>query len=355
MVFGSDGTFTKMNTDDLDFHLPQELIAQTPPANRAAARLLHYRRSDKSVVHRGFGELPELLREGDLLVFNDSRVVPAKIMLQKDTGGRIEGLFIADEGGGRWRVLLKNVGDSRRVLSFVEDPTLSMAVVERVFEGEFRVQISVTEPAVEVLARVGRMPLPPYIKRGKGGDPRDAMDRERYQTVYADQAGSVAAPTAGLHFTAGVMERLAERGVEVARVTLHVGMGTFKPVVAETLEGHAMHTEAYTLSEEAAGAINRAKRQGRRVVAVGTTATRVLESQPAGEVVEVSGETNILIYPPYEWRHVGALITNFHLPRSTLIALVAAWVGLDEQRRIYSEAIAMGYRFFSYGDTSLLE
>jgi S-adenosylmethionine:tRNA ribosyltransferase-isomerase len=199
------------------------------------------------------------------------------------------------------------------------------------------------------------MPLPPYIKRGKEGDPLDEMDRERYQTVYANLAGSVAAPTAGLHFTPELLQQLRSRGVETASVTLHVGMGTFKPVTAETLEEHGMHREAYTISADAAAAINRAKSAGRRIVAVGTTATRVLESQPAGEISAGSAETGILIYPPYDWKHVGAMVTNFHLPHSTLIALVAAFIGLDQQRRVYREAIEQKYRFFSYGDTSLLE
>jgi S-adenosylmethionine:tRNA ribosyltransferase-isomerase len=344
-----------MKTDELDFHLPPELIAQAPPADRAGARLLHYRRSDKSITHRVFGGLPDLLRDGDLLVFNDSRVVPAKLLLRKSTGGRVEGLFLADDGGGRWRVLLKNLGANREPLTFADAPDLVMTVTERVLEGEYRVEVSDPAPAATVLERVGRMPLPPYIKRDKEHDPLDGLDRERYQTVYANLAGSVAAPTAGLHFTPAIMDRLKGRGVESAYVTLHVGMGTFKPVVAETLESHAMHTESYTISSQAAGAINRARREGRRVVAVGTTATRVLESQGEGELDAKSGETSIFIYPPYRWKHVGAMVTNFHLPRSTLIALVAALIGLDEQRRVYREAVEQGYRFFSYGDTSFLE
>lgn len=344
-----------MKTDELDFHLPPDLIAQTPPGDRSEARLLHYRRADRSIVHRTFTDLPDLLRPGDLLVFNDSRVVPAKLLLRKSTGGRVEGLYLADEESGRWRVLLKNLGPNREPLTFADSPGLTMTVLERIHEGEYRVQVSSAEPAAEVLARVGRMPLPPYIKRGKEGDPLDEMDRERYQTVYAKLAGSVAAPTAGLHFTPAIMDRLKSRGVDSAYVTLHVGMGTFKPVVVDTLGEHAMHTESYTISPEAAAAVNRAKAEGRRIVAVGTTATRVLESQPEGDLSAGSGETSIFIYPPYRWKHVSAMVTNFHLPRSTLIALVAALIGLDEQRRLYREAIANRYRFFSYGDTSLLE
>lgn len=349
-----------MKTDDLDFHLPPELIAQTPPAERTASRLLHYTRATGTIAHRTFADLPDLLRKGDLLVFNDSRVVPAKILLRKPTGGRVEGLFLDEPSPGRWRVLLKNLGPLRPdvpplTLTFADDPALSATVLEKHAEGEHLIQLSSTDPAPTILERVGRMPLPPYIKRDKEHDPLDDLDRQRYQTVYANLAGSVAAPTAGLHFTPDLLARLESRGVESVYVTLHVGLGTFRPVTADTLDAHPMHTEPYTLPPETVDAINRAKRDDRRVISVGTTATRVLESQPPGDLSPTSGNTNIFIYPPYLWKHVSALITNFHLPRSTLIALVAAFVGLDEQRRIYAEAIAHRYRFFSYGDSSFLE
>jgi S-adenosylmethionine:tRNA ribosyltransferase-isomerase len=194
------------------------------------------------------------------------------------------------------------------------------------------------------------MPLPPYIKRDKQRDERDEFDRQRYQTVFAKQGGAVAAPTAGLHFSEELFRELNAAKVERTFVTLHVGMGTFNSITAERLEDHQMHAESYTIDEAAAEAINRAKREGRRVIAVGTTTARVLESQPAGEIAPTTAETSIFIYPPYEWKHVNAMITNFHLPRSTLIAMIAALVGLDEQRRIYAEAIREKYRFFSYGD-----
>jgi len=207
-----------------------------------------------------------------------------------------------------------------------------------------------------LLSRVGRMPLPPYIKREKEHDARDDADRERYQTVYARVPGAVAAPTAGLHFTDALISQLDAAGAEKTFVTLHVGIGTFRPVSAQSLEEHLMHSEAYTISADAAAALNRAKAQGRRIIAIGTTSARVLESQPAGEAfVAKTAETSIFIYPPYQWRHVDALITNFHLPRSTLIAMIAAMVGLDEQRRIYAEAIGARYRFFSYGDAMFVE
>ena len=212
------------------------------------------------------------------------------------------------------------------------------------------------QSAMEILGRVGRMPLPPYIRRGKGGDPLDSMDRDRYQTVFARTPGAVAAPTAGLHFSSELLAELDGIGVERVNVTLHVGMGTFKPIKSATLEKHAMHSESYEIDAAAAAALNRAKRENRRIVAVGTTSARVLESQPADRpFVETQDRTELLIYPPYAWKHVGAMVTNFHLPRSTLIALVAAMTGLEEQRRIYAEAIALKYRFFSYGDAMFIE
>ena len=347
--------FNVMRTADLDFHLPSELIAQDPLPNRSASRLLHYRRSDKRVEHRVFSDLPTVLRRGDLLVFNDARVLPARFMLRKETGGLIEGLFLSQPNERRWRVLLRNLGSYRGTLSFV-DAGLIATIAEVGAGGEYVLDVDTPEPAPAVLSRIGRMPLPPYIKREKGRDARDDADRERYQTVYAAAPGAVAAPTAGLHFTPQLLAQLEGAGVERTFVTLHVGLGTFKPVEVDELAQHAMHREAYTISEEAAMGVNRAKRDGRRIVAVGTTAARVLESQPAdADFAGTSGETDIFIYPPYAWKHVGAMITNFHLPKSTLIALVAAMVGLEEQRRIYREAIEQRYRFFSYGDASFIE
>lgn len=344
-----------MRTSDLDFDLPPALIAQDPLPDRAASRLLHYTRSDKRIAHRVFSDLPSLLRPGDLLVFNDARVLPARFMLRKQTGGFIEALFLAQPSPRRWKVMLRNLGGYRGPLALVE-ADLSARVIEAGTGGEYTLEIDTDEPAAVVLSRVGRMPLPPYIKRDKGHDARDDADRERYQTVYAAVPGAVAAPTAGLHFTPQLLAELDAKGIERAFVTLHVGMGTFKPVEADELSGHVMHREAYTISPAGADALNRAKRERRRIIAVGTTAARVLESQPANaDFVAKSAETGIFIYPPYAWRHVGAMVTNFHLPKSTLIALVAAMVGLEEQRRTYREAIEQRYRFFSYGDAMLIE
>jgi S-adenosylmethionine:tRNA ribosyltransferase-isomerase len=347
-----------MRTDELDFDLPSELIAQAPMADRSGSRLLRYQRESKGIEDRRFVELPDVLGAGDLLVFNDARVIPAKFVLRKSTGGRIEGLFLSEPEVGHWRVMLKNLGHAPvgTELEFESEPGL-VAKLGAVFgEGEYLLEIFPAQKAFEVLDRVGRMPLPPYIKREKGADPLDELDRDRYQTIYADAPGAVAAPTAGLHFTAELLEHLREKGVEMAKITLHVGAGTFKPVNADTLESHVMHRESYVISPMAAEQLNRAKFENRRIVAVGTTSARVLESWPPDKVFEEwADSTQIFIYPPYRWKHVDALITNFHLPRSTLIALVAAMTGLEEQRRIYGQAIEKGYRFFSYGDAMLIE
>jgi S-adenosylmethionine:tRNA ribosyltransferase-isomerase len=251
--------------------------------------------------------------------------------------------------------MLKNAGNTPASLKFVNDPSLAARVVLKE-QDEYEIEVGSDEPAPKILARLGRMPLPPYIRRDKGQDARDGDDRQRYQTVYARESGAVAAPTAGLHFTPEMFEQLEASGVERIFVTLHVGLGTFKPVSAETLESHQMHAESYSISAAPAAALNRAKKEGRRIVAVGTTSARVLESQPAGEsFVAKSDQTSIFIYPPYEWKHISAMITNFHLPRSTLIAMIAALVGLDEQRRLYEIAIEERYRFFSYGDAMFVE
>jgi S-adenosylmethionine:tRNA ribosyltransferase-isomerase len=345
-----------VRTDELDFHLPPELIAQAPSDRRERSRLLHYRRADRSVAHRLFVDLPDLLRTGDLLVFNDARVVPARFALRKPTGGMVDALFVAQLGPRRWQVMLRSAGSSAVTLHFAEALDVTARVVERAEAGLHVIEVSTDEPALEFLASIGRMPLPPYIRRAREHDPRDELDRDRYQTVYARSAGSIAAPTAGLHFTPELLDALHARGVERATVTLDVGLGTFKSVTAKCVEDHVMHVETYRIDAEAVDALSRAKSDGRRIVAVGTTSARVLESQPHdAPFTAKSDSTDLLIYPPYDWKHVGALITNFHLPRSTLIALVAAFVGLDEQRRLYQIAIEQKYRFFSYGDAMLLD
>ena len=295
------------------------------------------------------------MRSGDLLVFNDARVLPARFVLRKSTGGRIEALFLRETAPGRWQVLLKNLGSVSGPLIFSDEPNVLATIKHAIGSGEYEIELSLSISAAELLGRVGRMPLPPYIRREKDYDERDKLDRARYQTVFARSPGAVAAPTASLHFTDELLDSLAARGIERTFVTLHVGLGTFKPVTTQTLEQHAMHVESYSIEPSAAEVINSAKSQGRRILAVGTTAARVLESQPQGLIAPASGQTGIFIYPGYHWKHVSAMITNFHLPRSTLIAMIAAMVGLDEQRRIYQTAIQQRYRFFSYGDAMLID
>ncbi|MGD0461546.1 MAG: tRNA preQ1(34) S-adenosylmethionine ribosyltransferase-isomerase QueA [Tepidisphaeraceae bacterium] len=347
-----------MRTDELDFDLPPELIAQTPLEDRSASRLLHYVRASGAIHDRVFSDLPSLLCPGDVLVFNDSKVIPARFSLKKTTGGQIEGLFLCEPVIGQWLALLRGVGQPAQgtILHFDSDPSLRATILAGRGRGEFLIQISEPIPALDLLNGIGRMPLPPYIRRRKQTDERDSLDRARYQTVYADSPGAVAAPTAGLHFTPDLLRRLDDAGIGRVLITLHVGAGTFKPISADSLADHPMHAESYSISPAAAEALNRARTDSRRIVAVGTTSARVLESQPPDQrFIPTQGQTSIFIYPPYRWNHVGALITNFHLPRGTLIALVAAMTGLKEQRRIYEHAIAQHYRFFSYGDAMLIE
>lgn len=348
---------TELKLSDLDYDLPEELIAQTPASRRDESRLLHYRRADRSITHRKFSDLPKLLRAGDLLVMNDSRVAPARFTLVKSTGGLVDALFVQEISIGHWRVMLRNLGSIRDDLrlSVKDFPELVVHSIRRTDDGLFDVQLDSKEPAHTLLDKVGRMPLPPYIKREKLKDDRDESDRERYQTVFAHQHGSIAAPTAGLHFTPAIFAELDRVGIERAFVTLHVGLGTFKPIEVDDLSQHKMHIERYSIDVKTADQINRAKRDHRRIVTVGTTATRVLESQPGGEITPTSGHTQLFIRPPYEFRHIHALITNFHQPRSTLIALVMSFMGIEEQKRAYAEAIRERYRFLSYGDSMLIE
>ncbi|HEV8291260.1 MAG TPA: tRNA preQ1(34) S-adenosylmethionine ribosyltransferase-isomerase QueA, partial [Tepidisphaeraceae bacterium] len=266
----------------------------------------------------------------------------------------VDGLFLNQEAQGQWRVMLRNAGTAIKMV--FEEAGIAATILKQGEGGEYLISVDDPRSALEILDSVGRMPLPPYIHRSRQHDDRDAVDRERYQTVYSKEPGAIAAPTAGLHFTEEILRELEAGGIQKTFVTLHVGAGTFKPVTANDLTQHAMHSEAYSIDPATAEALNRAKNEKRRIIAVGTTSARVLESQPENSpFTPRSAETSIFIYPPYRWKQVDALITNFHLPRSTLIALVAAMVGLEEQRRIYQAAIADHYRFFSYGDAMFIE
>lgn len=340
-----------MRLAELQYDLPPELIAQAPCRPRDAARLLVVDRASGAMEHRIFRDLGEYLNAGDCLVLNDTRVIPARFHCRRATGGRIEALFL-DAAHDSWRMLLKpsarlRAGERLRC----ERGETELELIKRGERGAWTVRPRPEIEPFELLARIGQMPLPPYIRRDDG----PVVDDERqYQTVYAARPGAVAAPTAGLHFTPELLDGLTERGVHRTQVTLHVGLGTFAPVEAENLRDHHMHVERYSVSEAAADSIARTLREGGRAVAVGTTVVRVLESFGVEPVVARGGETDIFIYPPHEFRHVDRLITNFHLPGSTLLALVSAFCGLELMRAAYEAAVREAYRFYSYGDAMLI-
>lgn len=338
-----------MQLSDFDFELPEDRIARHPVEPRDASRLLVLRRRDGALEHHGFGELPGLLAPGDLLVVNDSRVLPARLYFRKPTGGRVELLLVEPSSDGTWRCMAAASKGVRvgQVLRLEGDE--AEARVEAV-EGEGFVRVAFSEDAVSLAERRGQLPIPPYL--GRDTEPED---RDRYQTVFAreDKTGSVAAPTAGLHFTPDLLRRLRDRGVETARLTLHVGPGTFLPVRSEHVDEHRMHAERFDMPVETVRAIEAARARGSRVVAVGTTSVRTLESH-RGPLVPGSGRTDIFIRPGHEFLHVDAMLTNFHLPKSTLVMLVAAFAGREPVLRAYQVAIQERYRFFSYGDAMLI-
>ena len=358
-----------MKTSDFDYHLPKELIAQTPIEPRDHSRLMVVSRSDGSIQHRHFYDLPEYLRPGDVMVFNDSRVFPARLYgTRAGTGGRIELLLLHRTSPGTWRALVKPGRRMRQGDAFDVDGSAGQVrgeVVQVEEDGTRTVRLS----GEEDLEALGVVPLPPYIHQ-------PLEDAERYQTVYARVAGSVAAPTAGLHFTRGLLERIHSMGVELVFVTLHVGWDSFRPVKTEDFTTHTLHSEYWELGPDAAEAVNRAKEEGRRVISVGTTAVRLLEQSaatmdrdPSGDVDSApktvaagSGWAELFIYPGYRFRVVDALMTNFHLPRSTLLMLTSAFAGRDPSTgsgrglvlRAYEEAADRGYRFYSFGDAMLI-
>ena len=351
-----------MDVRDFGFDLPADLIAQEPAAQRSAARLLHLERSTGSIAHSAIGELPELLQPGDVVVVNNTRVFPARLIGRRvPSGGAVECLLISrlgteEVGPSLWEALVhpgqKLKPGARMVFDGVR--TLHAEILERRFFGRRVIRLwtddgSAVDAAIDA---IGHVPLPPYIKRGDTVD-----DRDRYQTVFARRRGSVAAPTAGLHFTGPLLEVLAARGVIVAEITLHVGYGTFQPVRVDRVEDHRLEPERYAIDESAASLVNRALAEGRRVIAVGTTTTRTLEAVARahrGRIVAGEGSTDLFIYPGFEFRVIRGLLTNFHLPRSSLLMLVAAFAGHDRTRDAYAAAIEARYRFYSYGDAMLI-
>ena len=340
-----------MKTSDFVYDLPEELIAQTPIAQRDASRLLVLHKNDGSMEHRHFSDLPEYLHPGDCLVLNDSRVIPARLIGTRPTGGVTEVMLVKELGDDCWECLCRP-GKKMRIgaqVSFGEGQ-LTATVEDVRPDGNRIVRFSYTGIFLEILDSLGQMPLPPYIKE-KLDDP------ERYQTVYARRPGSAAAPTAGLHFTPELLDKIRAMGVKVCFVTLHVGLGTFRPVKVDTIEEHEMHSEYCTIPAETAQIINETRRSGGRVIAVGTTSCRTLESFAAedGTVTESGAWTNIFIYPGYRFKCVDALVTNFHLPGSTLVMLVSALAGREKILNAYNTAVAERYRFFSFGDAMFIE
>jgi S-adenosylmethionine:tRNA ribosyltransferase-isomerase len=345
-----------MDVSEFDYDLPEERIAQQPLPQRDASKLLVLDRKSRTISHQTFRDLPDLLDPNDLLILNDTRVIPARIFgKKKKTGGRVELLLLQDQGGGVWDCLAKGRGRLRAGMEvqFEED---MLGVVEALGESEnVRVRFSSPKPFGDWLARRGHMPLPPYIRREDRPE-----DRERYQTVYANTEGAVAAPTAGLHFTQGILKRLEARGIQRACLTLHVGPGTFRPIRADRVEDHEMDAENTYISPETASLVNDAQETGKRIVAVGTTVVRTLEGRavpgPGGKFTVLPGWAPVSLYitPGYPFRLVEALVTNFHLPRSTLLLLVGALAGRELILQAYQEALKEGYRFYSYGDAMLI-
>lgn len=340
-----------MNKSDFYFDLPEELIAQTPLQKRDTSRLLHLDKRTGEIEHKHFYELKSYLRAGDCLVLNDSRVLPARLIGSRPTGGSIELVLLRDLGEGRWECLSRPGRKTRPGQEIIFGDGELTATVESVIEGGNRiVRFHYEGVFLEVLERLGKMPLPPYIKE-------ELQDSERYQTVYSRELGSAAAPTAGLHFTEELLNEIREMGVKVCFVTLHVGLGTFRPVKAEQIEDHEMHSEFCMVPEETARIITETKKAGGRIIGVGTTSCRTIESfaNDDGTMDVNSGWTNIFIYPGYKFKCLDALVTNFHLPESTLIMLVSALAGRENVLNAYKIAVEEKYRFFSFGDAMFIE
>lgn len=339
-----------IKTTDYDYDLPLELIAQTPLENRSESRLMVLNRKNKTIEHKKFSDIIDYLSSNDVLVLNDTKVIPARLIGEKeDTKAVIEVLLLKDLGNNKWECLAKpqkrvKIGT---IISF-GDGLLKAKCLEKFDMGICHFELIYEGILVEILDKLGSMPLPPYIHE-------KLMDKDRYQTVYAKNLGSAAAPTAGLHFTPELLQKIKEKGVELVFVTLHVGLGTFRPVEAEDLTNHVMHSEYYEISKEAADTLNKAKAAGKRIIAVGTTSTRTLESAYDNGFKECKNDTSIFIYPGYKFKAIDAQITNFHLPKSTLIMLVSALASKEFILNAYEEAVKEKYRFFSFGDAMFIE
>jgi len=339
-----------LKTADFDFQLPEELIAQTPLERRDASRLLTLDKNTGAVAHHHFYDLPRFLRAGDCMVLNDSRVLPARLIGRRPSGGACEVLLLVDKGENLWECLVR---PGRKLKPGAQvifgDGHLTATIEAELEDGKRAVRFHYQGIFLEILEQLGKMPLPPYIKA-------ELQDQERYQTVYSKVTGSAAAPTAGLHFTPELLEQIRDIGIKVCYVTLHVGLGTFRPVKTENIDDHEMHSEFCAISQETADTINETKKNGGRVICVGTPSCRTIESFAAedGTLAERSGWTNIFIYPGYKFKVLDALVTNFHLPQSTLIMLVSALAGREHVLAAYETAVKEKYRFFSFGDAMFI-
>ncbi len=340
-----------MKVEEFNYELPKELIAQTPYDKRDEARLMVLDKENKTIEHKVFKDVLEYLKPGDCLVINDTKVIPARIYGKKDTGANVEFLLLKNLGNDEWEAMVRP-GNKLKVGSKVEfgKGILKAEILEIMPGGNRKVKFEYEGIFNEILDQIGLMPLPPYITE-------TLKDKDKYQTVYAKYEGSSAAPTAGLHFTEELLQKIKEMGVEIAKVTLHVGIGTFRPVKVENIEEHEMHSEHFYIKAEEAEKINKAKKNGNRVIAVGTTSCRVLESvaDENGFVKEIEADTSIFIYPGYKFKCIDNLITNFHLPESTLIMLVSSLAGKDFIMQAYNEAVKEKYKFFSFGDAMIIK
>jgi len=342
-----------MKTDLFNYDLPPELIAQHPPERRELARMMVLHRDTGKIEHRHITDIVDYLREPDVLVVNNTKVIPARVFGNKSSGGKIELLLLEETAPSEWKVLMKTsrrpkVGDKISLCSGKAGATMLYDGEQ----GEAVLKIESERPLMEILDEEGVPPLPPYIARREQSPEQIEEDKQRYQTVYASEPGAAAAPTAGLHFTPEIFDALKKQGISKAELTLHVGLGTFRPVSAEYITDHEMHHERYAVSETAAQTIADAKSAGGRIIAVGSTSVRTLESLERIEPAE--GATNIFIYPPYEFKNVDAILTNFHLPKSTLLMMMSAFASRDLMLKAYETAVAEQYRFFSYGDCMLI-
>ena len=339
-----------MKTDLFDYYLPEELIAQTPVEPRDSSKLLVYNMATKQISHKYFFDIVDYLRDGDVLVVNNTKVIPARLFgLREKTNGKVEILLLKRLDMTRWEIIIKPGKTARIGTRYSFGENLKGVITEIGEDGKRVIEFLYNGVFEDILSDIGQMPLPPYIKE-------KLTDKNRYNTVYSKIDGSAAAPTAGLHFTAELLNKIKLKGVRIAEVLLHVGLGTFRPVKVDDISQHVMHSEFYNVSEESALLINKAKKEGRRIIAVGTTSVRVLESatDESGQIIPGSGDTDIFIYPSYKFKMVDALITNFHLPKSTLLMLISAFAGREEILSVYETAVREKYRFFSFGDAMFI-